>query len=52
MDELRKFDTIAGVNYYAVLMVTNHTLFMNFLIVFALLSIDTYDERYALYVKA
>jgi len=47
-----KFDTIAEVNRYAVLMGTIHIIFMRYLIVISLLMLDTSKERYALKVKA
>jgi hypothetical protein len=48
LDNTRKFDTIVEVNHFVVLMVTIHTRFMRYLIVFSLLLIDTSKERYAL----
>src|SRR6266566_9858829 len=52
LDKMRKFDTIAEVNRYAVLMGTIHIIFMRYLIVISLLMLDTSNERYALEVKA
>jgi hypothetical protein len=52
LDNMRKFDTIAEVNLYSIPMVTVHTLYMSYLIVFALLLINTSRERYSLLVKA
>jgi len=52
LDKMGKFDTIAEVNRYAVLMVTIHIIFMRCLIVISLLMLDTSKEKYALKVKA
>ena len=52
MDKMRKFDTIAEVNRYVVLMVTIHIILMRYLIVISLLMLDTSKERYALKVNA
>jgi len=49
---MRKFDTIAEINRYGVLMVTIHIIFMRYLIVISLLMLDTSKEKYALKVKA
>ena len=52
LDKMRKFDTIAEINRYGVLMVTIHIIFMRYLIVISLLMLDTSKEKYALKVKA
>ena len=52
LDKMRKFDTIAEINRYGVLMGTIHIIFMLYLIVISLLMLDTSIERYALEVKA
>jgi len=48
LDKMRKFDTIAEVNRYVVLMVTIHIIVMRYLIVLPLLLLNTSKERYAL----
>jgi len=48
LDKMRKFDTIAEVNRYVVLMVTIHIIVMRYLIVLPLLLLNTNKERYAL----
>ena len=48
LDKMRKFDTIAEVNRYVVLMVTIHIIFMHYLIVLPLLLLNTNKVRYAL----
>jgi len=52
LDKMRKFDTIAEINCYGVLMGTIHIIFMRYLILISFLMVDTSNERYALEVKA